>query len=762
MPVDTAAPTTELGQASEAASSFTGSGMAAGWSTYIDTRDYAPKMNWPARFEPTERMLTDSQIEGLAGGVSLPTRRLRWVIDPQDARGVVAEGVAKDWGLPIKGQKDFKRGRRRGSFSHDAHLVTALRAPLGHGFRFFEQYGEIGDDGLWHLRKFADRSPRTMINGQIRTAPDGGLVEIVQGIGRAPKPIPVNRLVAYVWDQEAGNWTGRSMLRGAYRPWLAKDLVFRVTPLLHERNGMGVPVTTGSEGMTQDQLNALAAMGEQYRSGERASAALPHGSDLKFKGVEGTIPDGPGFMRFCNEEMAKGFLAMFMQLGTTETGSRSLGTVLLDYFSYCIEAIADWYAEITTAHGIEDWVDWNYGPDEEAPALAWERVQDEELDIEDLCKLVEQGIIQVDPELESDLRRRYKMPTNTIDPDAAPSGQSYAYDLDDGIITLDERRAQIGLPPRPDGLGSLTVPEYLAQYGGKAADAVDPQSSPPEPAVAVQATAREKRRRVAAAADESLSLPDRPLRRQPYSQEVQAKVDYELMDAQVQGRIDELVGKVKALQEGQITELAAAIESADNDLAKLAQLEAAPVFSEVLEDAMLEMAAQGVEQAVGEAERQGITAKVPDLDTTGLTARANAVDTLLSRSLSEAAGRKAVSLTAESGAISAAEVGSQVMDYLLDLSDQYLQKQLSGATVQAMNTGRKAVFAENPPKYLYASELLDQNACDECVAVDGTEYDTLEEAEADYPTGGYCNCKGGPDCRGTLVAVHVDEAAPSQ
>jgi hypothetical protein len=702
---DPSAPTTEIGQASELASSFTGSGMA-GWGTFYDQRDYAPKMQWPARFEPTERMLTDSQVEGLRLGVQLPIRRLRWSIDPQDARGVVAEGVAKDFGLPLKGQDDFKRGRRRGRFSHDAHLTTALRA-LDHGFRFFEQYGEIGDDGLWHLRKFADRSPRTMVNGQIHVAPDGGLVDIVQGLGRAPKPIPVERLIAYVWDQEAGSWTGRSMLRGCYRPWLAKDMAFRVAPLNIERNGIGVPVITGQQGATEEQLAALSAMAQAYRSGDRAGGAIPYGTELKLKGVEGTIPDAVGFMRFCNEEMAKGFLAMFMQLGTTATGSRSLGSVLLDYFSYCIEAIADWYAEITTAHGIEDWVDWNYGPDEEAPALVWERVQDEELDIADLVSLVDKGLIQVDPEIEAVLRRRYKLPTAPLPEEA---------------------------PPAPD-----------------------PEPSPPEPAP-VQAKARERRRAVAASAD--LSLPDRELRRQPYQQEVIAKVDYELMDAQVQGQIDTLVGAIKGQQADQIAELAAAIEDADGDLELLAKVEATPIFTDTLENAMHTMAAQGVEQAMGEAERQGITPKAPDLDTSGLTARAKNVDTLLSRSLSEAAGRRASSLTG--GSLSPAEVASQVKDYLSGLSDAYLQEQLAGTTVQAMNTGRKAVFAENPPKLLYASELLDENACEECTAIDGTEYESLEAAEADYPTGGYAECLGGPRCRGTLVAVHTDEAAPSQ
>jgi hypothetical protein len=696
------APTTELGQASEVASNFTGAGGS--WASFIDDREYAPKLRWPQSFERIERMLTDSQIEGLRLARDWPIRAFRWFVNPEEARPEVAEGFAQDFGLPLKGQKDFKRGRRKGRFSHDSHLTEAQRA-LDHGFEYFEQVGKIGEDGLWHLRKLAPRSPRTLVAGQINVAPDGGLVSIKQGIGRAPKEIPVERLVAYVWDQEAGNWVGRSMLRSCYRPWLAKDMAFRVAPLNIERNGMGVPVMTGPKGATPEQLTALSTMAQAYRSGDKAGGAIPHGTELKLKGVEGAIPDSVGFMRFCNEEMAKGFLAMFMQLGTTQTGSYAVGSVQLDFFSEATKAIANWYADVTTAHVIEDWVDWNYGPDAEAPSLGWERVADEELDIQALATLVDKGILQVDPELEEEIRQRYKLPARAVH---APS-----------------------------------------------------EPSPPEPA-AVQAKVRERRRTTLAAAADSLRLPDRDLRRQPYSQEVQAKVDYELMDAQIQGQIDSLVAKVKTLQSDQITELAAAIESADNDLTKLAQIEAAPVFTDVLEEAMLEMAAQGVEQAVGEAERQGITARVPDLDTTSLTSRAKAVDTLLTRSLGEAAGRKAVSLTAESGAISAADVASQVGEYLSGLSDDYLKQQLSGATVQAMNTGRKAVFAENPPKYLYASELLDENACEECVAVDGTEYDSLEEAEADYPTGGFANCLGGPRCRGTLVAIHVDEAEPSQ
>lgn len=720
MPVDSTAPTTEIGTSSNVVGGFNGNPGGQSSFTFIDTYDYAAKMLWPNRFEPVQKMLTDSQIEGLRQARDLPIRGFRWYIDPEEARDVVVQGVAKDLGLPIKGQKDFKRGRRKGRFSHGAHLTEAQRA-LDFGFNFFEQFGEIGADELWHLRKLAPRSPRTMVAGQIHTARDGGLVDIVQGVGQPAKPIPVGRLAAYVWDGEAGNWTGRSMLRHCLRPWMAKDVAFRVGPLNIERNGMGVPIIEAPPGATAAEIEALAAMAQQYRSGERAGGAIPSGAKLTLQGVQGTTPDSTGFMRFCNEEMATGFLAMFMELGKTESGSRALGEVHLDFYSEATQAIANWYAEITTAHVIEDWVDWNYGEDEGAPSLGWERVADEDMDIQALALMVKEGVIQVDPELEEDVRSRLKAPARPDNAEPTPE-----------------------LDPVPAGQEIPSSPS-------------DPQAPP---ATAASATGERRRSRTVAAASSSLSLPDRPLRRQPYSQEVQAKVDYQLMDAQMQTLVDKLVGEVSALQAGQIDELEAQIKGADGDLAQLAALEATPAFKAVIEDAMLTMAAQGVEQAVGEATRQGIEPKTPELDSDAIINRAGAVDTLLSRSLSEAAGRKAMSLTG--GSLDAAVVAADVKTYLSGLTTTYLQEQLGGTLVQAMNTGRKAVFAENPPKSLYASELLDENACEECVAIDGTEYETLEAAEADYPTGGYCECLGGPRCRGTLVAVHVDEEEPSE
>jgi hypothetical protein len=85
---------------------------------------------------------------------------------------------------------------------------------------------------------------------------------------------------------------------------------------------------------------------------------------------------------------------------------------------------------------------------------------------------------------------------------------------------------------------------------------------------------------------------------------------------------------------------------------------------------------------------------------------------------------------------------------------------------QATNAGRAAVFERVPdeaPLEYVASELLDENTCDECEDVDGTTFPTLEAALRAYPSGGFHACRGGPRCRGTVVAVlPEDEVDPAE
>jgi hypothetical protein len=91
---------------------------------------------------------------------------------------------------------------------------------------------------------------------------------------------------------------------------------------------------------------------------------------------------------------------------------------------------------------------------------------------------------------------------------------------------------------------------------------------------------------------------------------------------------------------------------------------------------------------------------------------------------------------------------------------------LDGSTDLAKQTihsahgiGRVAAAEELNPSAIYASEIMDGNTCPRCAAIDSHKYQSMEDAKADYPHGGFAACLGGTRCRGTLVFMY-DEPDP--
>lgn len=684
-----AAPTTEIGRGNVG---FT----LPGWGQFasaIDEREYAPDLIWPNSISTYRRMETDAQISGLLLGTMLPIRRFRWSIEQGEASDEVTEHIARDFNLPITGQDappPVKRSEARNRFSHDRHLAHALRA-LVYGHYPFEQVGAILSDDRWHLRKLAPRPPFTIAEGgSIEVDPrDGGLAGIKQAVGMQSKLIPVDRLVYYCWDQEGSDWIGRSMIRSCFRHWARKDRLLRVDAMKHERNSMGVPWFETDKELSQPQVDALAAKAQAFRSGDQAGGAGP--GKLQIKGVDGSLPDIIESIHYDDQQMSMAMLMLFADLGrSTATGSYAQSASLIDWYGYAQESIADWYAGVTTEHAIWDDVDWNFGPDENAPKLVYDRSAEEDLPISDLAVLVDKGVVTPDDALEDAIRSKHNLPERVEEDESSD--------------------------PRP-----VEIPPVAA-----------------------------KRRPPARAA---ATVPERELRREPYEHEVQAAVDFEAMDTVYVSERDQLVSSLREAQGTQIDELHEQIVAADGDLEKLVGLAATPVAGEQLQGAMSRMLDKGVEQATSEAKAQGIDVDAPDTSEaeTLLAARAAATNGSLARSLSETASRKALQISG--GTLTPVEVADQTKTHLEGLTEAFLVEQATGVLTQSQNTGRNVVFRENPPSNLYGSALLDDNTCDECVAWDGEEFENVDELEQQFPAGNK-DCLGGPRCRCTGVAVY--------
>jgi len=345
------------------------------------------KLTFPESIYTYHSMRTDPQVQGLLTGAIWPLLRMKWYIKPNGAKEEAVDKMSKDLNLPVedptdpppvpdpltgvlppKPEDEFNQRRSQNRFNFLQHLEEALEA-IAYGFEIFEQVGFIGDDGLFHYRKLALRPAQTIT--EINLERDGGIKNVKQG-NFLDDSLPINRLVVYSFQKRGANWHGRSMLRGCYAPWLLKDRAMRVGVMNIQRAGVGTPIAQGHPGASPDDLMALSDMTRRLVAGDRSGGAIPYGATLKLIGVEGGQPDTVGFIKLCNEEMARSFFQMFMQLGQTTSGSRALGQTFVQYHKLVTEYLAQWFTMIFNEHVIEDDIEWNYGPDEEyAPLLAW-------------------------------------------------------------------------------------------------------------------------------------------------------------------------------------------------------------------------------------------------------------------------------------------------------------------------------------------------------------------------------------------------------
>lgn len=386
-----------------------------------------PEMRWPTNLAVYEDMDdTDGQVGSVLSAIVTPILRANWRVDGTGCRPEVTAHVASDLGLPIVGEgPTVQPARTRGRFSWTEHLQIAVPDHLQFGHAVFEQvYHPPAADGLMHLRKLGFRPPRSIAAWNV--ARDGGLISVQQfaptatagsathGTGGAGVTLPVSRLVVYVHRKKGSNWTGRSVLRPAYKNWLLKDRFLRLQALVAERNGMGLPVYT-AQNDHPDNIAAGEEIAANARAGDDAGISLANGAKFELKGVTGQIPDLLSAIKYHDEQIARSMLANVLNLGQNRgTGSWALGTTLNDVLSMAIDAIAEGIRDTANRHVVEDLVDLNWGTSEPAPRLVFDEIGSKSAEIVGaIASLVQAGVLHADEDLETFIRTTLGLPAYT-------------------------------------------------------------------------------------------------------------------------------------------------------------------------------------------------------------------------------------------------------------------------------------------------------------------------------------------------------------
>lgn len=461
------APTTALGYAGGVAPVMGGLG---GTGFYFEGLDTNTDLRFPASAIVYDRMRNeDGQVASVARAITYPILNAKRRLVGDGVRPEVLAFVESELGLNLEAGQ--ARRRRQGIVLRE-HVREALLC-LWFGFMPFEQLYDVdvaspgledpADPGRLyaHLRKLAPRMPRTI--EEVRVARDGGL----EGIVQAPAPgvttgtrgvaIPVDRLVYYVNEREGADWTGRSLLRAAYKHWLIKDALIRLGAQIVERNGMGIPFVTYDKPEQRAQALTIA---KALRAGAESGAALPLGMSVSIVGVAGSTADELPRIKYHDESIGRSLLAMFLNLGH-DNGARALGATFVDYFLLAVNSIIGNLDETITEHVIRDLVELNYGPDEPYPTLVTDDLTAEATPTaESLKALADAGLITYDRDLEADVRRRYRLPAmppptgDTAVEDAAASpiaSVGVPALIEAGVIDADEGRQMLKLPGRAPG-----------------------------------------------------------------------------------------------------------------------------------------------------------------------------------------------------------------------------------------------------------------------------------------------------------------------
>lgn len=347
---------------------------------------------------------SDAQVAATLAAIKLPIRSAGWTITaPGDASPVEQEAT------------DLARSCLCEELDLDAVIENAL---------LMLDFGCAAHEDIWYvdgnrvrLKALAPRMPLTFYRWICK---DGGdELEALGQLGyRGGKyvhaEVPVEKLVLFTHQKEGANFAGRSLLRPMYQHWYIKSNLYKIDAIACERNGMGVPwAMMGPDAKTEDRKEAISWL-EKLSAHEKAAILIPPGWQWGLEGVKGTTRDPKDSIHHHNLQISMAGLAMFMNLGQTTSGSRSLGETMADFFAMSVQAAANQIARVISLTTIKRLVDFNFTGVERYPRLVPLEILSVKFEsivaaLKDLAA-ASVNVVQPDDELESWLRKKMGAP----------------------------------------------------------------------------------------------------------------------------------------------------------------------------------------------------------------------------------------------------------------------------------------------------------------------------------------------------------------
>jgi hypothetical protein len=225
--------------------------------------------------------------------------------------------------------------------------------------------------------------------------------------------IPINKLLVFSFDKEAGNIEGISLLRSAYKHWYYKDNLYKIDAIQKERHGIGVPVVQLPVGYSPQDLALADALGRNLRTNDRAHVVLPPNWTLAFAELKGQPVNCITSIEHHDTQIEKQILGQF--LNPHEKTDEADQTIFLKATRFTADIVTD----VFNCYAIPQLVDMNWAG-AGYPELVVKRIGEQEdwrTASFTIRNYVGSGVIVPDQALEDAIRDEMGLPP--VDPATA-------------------------------------------------------------------------------------------------------------------------------------------------------------------------------------------------------------------------------------------------------------------------------------------------------------------------------------------------------
>jgi hypothetical protein len=183
--------------------------------------------------------------------------------------------------------------------------------------------------------------------------------------------VPINKLLVFSFDKEAGNIEGISLLRSAYKHWYYKDNLYKIDAIQKERHGIGVPVVQLPVGYSPQDLQLADSLGRNLRTNDRAHVVLPPNWTLAFAELKGQPVDCIASINHHDTQIEKQILGQF--LTTDQKTDEQDQTLFLKATRFTADIVVDTF----NSYAIPQLCDMNWAGIE-PPTLVAKRIGEQE------------------------------------------------------------------------------------------------------------------------------------------------------------------------------------------------------------------------------------------------------------------------------------------------------------------------------------------------------------------------------------------------